>query len=58
MKLCLCKRNVQTSLGDYSERVTPVPIPNTEVKSLSGENTCGEDHREDSTSPDNKKVPS
>ena len=27
-------------LGDTSEGVTPVPIPNTEVKSFSAENTC------------------
>ena len=26
--------------GDHSEEVTPVPIPNTEVKSLSGEGTA------------------
>jgi hypothetical protein len=26
--------------GDTSEGVTPVPIPNTEVKSFSAENTC------------------
>ncbi len=26
--------------GDYSEEVTPVPIPNTEVKGLSGEGTA------------------
>ena len=25
--------------GDYSEGVTPVPIPNTEVKSLSADGT-------------------
>ena|GEM_PF-5091815 len=26
--------------GDYSEEVTPVPIPNTEVKGLSGDGTA------------------
>ena len=26
-------------LGDHSEEVTPVPIPNTEVKILSGDGT-------------------
>jgi hypothetical protein len=25
--------------GGYSEKVTPVPIPNTEVKGLSGDGT-------------------
>ncbi len=27
--------------GDYGEEVTPVSIPNTEVKGLSGEGTAG-----------------
>ena len=26
--------------GDHSEEVTPVPIPNTEVKGLSGDGTA------------------
>ena len=30
------------STGDYSEDETPVPIPNTTVKGLSGDDTAGE----------------
>ena len=30
--------------GGYGEEVTPVPIPNTEVKGLSGDGTVGDDH--------------
>ena len=30
--------------GDYCEDETPVPIPNTEVKGLSGDGTVGDDH--------------
>ena len=31
-----------TITGDYSEGETPVPIPNTEVKTFSADNTKGE----------------
>ena len=32
--------------GDYSEKVTPVPIPNTEVKPFIADDTWGADPRE------------
>ena len=37
--------------GDDSEEGPPVPIPNTEVKLLSAENTCWATDREDRTLP-------
>ena len=37
--------------GDYSKGETPVLIPNTEVKTFSGDNTCREADREHSTLP-------
>ena len=37
--------------GDYSERVPPVPIPNTEVKPLYADNTWLATVREDRLSP-------
>jgi hypothetical protein len=37
--------------GVHSEEVTPVPIPNTEVKGLSGEGTTGISPWESSTMP-------
>ena len=43
--------NQLTSVGDYSEEVTPVPIPNTVVKLLSAENTWRGTARENMTSP-------
>ena len=38
--------------GDYSLRVPPVPIPNTEVKPQHAESTWLETAREDRSSPD------
>ena len=37
--------------GDYSKRVTPVPIPNTEVKPLSADGTWWETAWESRTLP-------
>ena len=37
--------------GDYSKGETPVLIPNTEVKTFSGDNTCREADRKHSTLP-------
>ena len=34
-------------IGAYGSEVTPVPIPNTEVKLTSADNTCLETDRED-----------
>ena len=41
-------RNVH-SVSDFSVEGPPVPIPNTEVKLYSGENTCLETDRKDSS---------
>ena len=41
-----------TSFGGHSDRVTPVPIPNTEVKPVSADGTWGEIPWESRTSPD------
>ncbi len=38
--------------GDEGEKETPVPMPNTEVKVLSGEDTWRETARENSTLPE------
>ena len=40
------------SFGDHGDRVTPVPIPNTEVKPVSADGTWGEIPWESRTSPD------
>ena len=37
--------------GGYSGGVTPVPIPNTEVKPSCADGTCGATHRESRSSP-------
>ena len=37
--------------GDYSRKVPPVPIPNTEVKLSYAESTCRVTDREDRASP-------
>ena len=34
-------RSTQTVSGDDNKEEIPVPMPNTEVKLLSAENTCG-----------------
>ena len=41
-----------TDFGDHSDRVTPVPIPNTEVKPVSADGTWGVIPWESRTSPD------
>lgn len=38
--------------GGHSDRVTPVPIPNTEVKPVSADGTWGESPWESRTPPD------
>ena len=40
------------SFGDHGDRVTPVPIPNTEVKPVSADGTWGEIPWESRSSPD------
>src|SRR6266849_3963689 len=42
----MCRRT-----GDYSEEGPPVPIPNTEVKLFSSDDTLGAAPRENRTSP-------
>jgi hypothetical protein len=42
----MCRRT-----GDSSEEGTPVPIPNTEVKLFSSDDTLGAAPRENRTSP-------
>ena len=40
-------------VGDFNAEGPPVPIPNTEVKLCSGDNTCLATDREDSSLPTN-----
>ena len=47
-------KNLKIS-GDYSEEDTPVPIPNTEVKLFSADDTRWETARESRTSPGKKE---
>ena len=42
-------------VGVYDGEGPPVPIPNTEVKLIGGENTCLATDREDSTMPTQKR---
>ena len=42
-------------VGVYGDEGTPVPIPNTEVKLISADNTWLEAAREDRTTPTRKK---
>ena len=42
-------------VGVYDGEGPPVPIPNTEVKLVGGENTCLATDREDSTMPTQKR---
>ena len=44
-----------TISGDYDEGVTPVPIPNTEVKPFSADGTWLVTARESRSSPDSNK---
>src|SRR5262245_48054977 len=53
-KLCSLKDRgeiLKHLAGDFSGRVTPVPIPNTAVKPSSADGTCGATHRESRSSP-------
>ena len=44
--------SLTTDFGGHSDRVTPVPIPNTEVKPVSADGTWGENPWESRTPPD------
>ena len=44
-------RRDSKSVGVYDDEGPPVPIPNTEVKLIGGENTCLATDRENSTVP-------
>lgn len=46
-----CAYTLKQICGDYSEEVTPVPIPNTEVKLLCADDTRWETARESKTLP-------
>ena len=46
------KISIQKFSGDNDKEEIPVPIPNTEVKLLSAENTSGLPYWEDKKSPD------
>ena len=51
---CLVLRVRSQASGGQSEEVPPVPIPNTEVKLLSVDNTWRVTAREDRTLPERK----
>ena len=51
MRITYYRENMQEKSGDNSEEVTPVPIPNTEVKLSSAEDTWWEAAWEIRTSP-------
>ena len=46
---------VSESVGVFNDEGPPVPIPNTEVKLTSAENTCLATDREDRSMPTQKK---
>ena len=50
------QRQSHTISGDYSLRVPPVPIPNTEVKPQHADSTWLETAREGRSSPDSNKA--
>ena len=52
--LCIfeCAKSIRKFSGDNDEEAIPVPIPNTEVKLLSAEDTCGLPCWENRKSPD------
>ena len=55
-KICSCECTYiivvhSTITGDFSKGVTPVLIPNTEVKTFSAEHTCLETSREPRSLP-------
>ena len=45
------KNSIQKISGDNDEEEIPVPMPNTEVKLLSAEDTCGLPYWENRKSP-------
>ena len=53
--MSVLERVYSTMTGDNSERETPVSIPNTEVKTLSAEDTCLAVGRENRALPVFKK---
>ena len=50
--LSVLEKSIRKISGDKNEEEIPVPMPNTEVKLLSAENTCGLPCWEDRKSPD------
>ena len=48
--------NISKKSGNYSEKATPVPIPNTEVKFLCADDTCGATPWESRTLPVYSKI--
>ena len=52
IQLCPAVGEAERFFGDNSEKVTPVPIPNTVVKLLSADNTWRATAREHRTSPE------
>ena len=51
----LAKTNIQNKSGDNDAEVPPVPIPNTEVKLCSADDTWREAARESRSSPEQKR---
>ena len=52
IRICLTEYGlIYNHSGDYSRKVPPVPIPNTEVKLSYAESTCRDTGREDRASP-------
>ena len=52
IRICLTEYGlIYNHSGDYSRKVPPVPIPNTEVKLSYAESTCRDTDREDRASP-------
>ena len=47
-------KSVKDRVGVYDDEGPPVPIPNTEVKLTSADNTCLETDREDRSMPTQK----
>ena len=47
----MLKNSIQNFSGDNDEEEIPVPMPNTEVKLLSAEDTCGLPYWENRKSP-------
>ena len=59
IRICLTEYGlIYNHSGDYSRKVPPVPIPNTEVKLSYAESTCRDTDREDRASPLSSSWPS